>query len=147
MSEKPPVLGRSQAIVPRSIGGHAALSIASPAGCEMTTVPSAARRGHQKRARPGWHYVYFLLAGFNLITVALGFYLGRETTLVFTRSIAVNQVWVDRGTKYSQLGELAQTVNAPGNDVFDTQDIAGGRQAVSSALAVFNASLNAARAH
>ncbi len=111
----------------------------------MTTVPSATNRDHEKRARPGWHYVYFLLAAFNLITVALGFYLSRETTLVFTRSIAVNQVWVERAAKYSQLGELAQAVNAPGNDVFDDHDIAGGRQAVSNALAVFNASLNAAR--
>ncbi|MFM9888018.1 MAG: response regulator [Burkholderiales bacterium] len=111
----------------------------------MTTVPSATSRGHRKQGRPGWHYVYFLLAGFDLIAVALGLYLSHATALVYTRSIAVNQIWVERATQYSQLGALAQAVNAPGNDVFDTRDIAGGRQAVSSALAVFNASLNAAR--
>ncbi|MFN0299378.1 MAG: response regulator [Burkholderiales bacterium] len=112
----------------------------------MTPAPLARSRGHRRRNRPGWHYVYFLLAGFNLMTVALGLYLSRETALVYTRSIAVNQVWVERVAKYSQLGALAQAVNAPGNDVFDSHDVLKERERLDSALAHFDAHLTNARA-
>ncbi len=110
----------------------------------MTTAPSAPSTAQPKRSRHKWHYLYFVLAAFDLMTVVLGLYLSRETTLVYERSIAVNQEWVERATTYSKLGELAQAVNAPGNDVFDSQDVAGERAKLYRALGTFEASLRLA---
>ena len=98
-----------------------------------------------RRRRSRTHYIYFLLAGFDLLTVALGLYLSHQTTQVYQRSIAENQVWVERAMNYSALGDRAQSVNAPGNDVFDSRDVATEQSKLNAALALFEASLLIAR--
>ncbi|MSQ18194.1 MAG: response regulator [Betaproteobacteria bacterium] len=85
-----------------------------------------------------------MLAAFDLMTVVLGLYLSRETTKVYERSIVVNHEWAERASTYSKLGELAQAVNAPGNDVFDSHDVSGERAKLYRALGTFEASLRLA---
>jgi len=73
--------------------------------------------------RPKWHYVYFLLAAFDLVTVSAGLYLNYRIMSIYTKSVEVNRVWAERIRAYSHLGELATDVDAPGNDVFDDRDV------------------------
>jgi methyl-accepting chemotaxis protein len=50
-------------------------------------------------------------------------YLNHTLIHIYTQSVAVNQQWADRLGYYSELNQLAGAVNAPGNDVFDSQDV------------------------
>jgi PAS domain S-box-containing protein len=77
-----------------------------------------------ERAKPPkWRYIYFLLAAFDLVTVSAGLYLNHRIMGIYLHSVEVNRVWADRIGAYSHLGELAEAVDAPGNDVFDTHDV------------------------
>lgn len=93
--------------------------------------------GAQRRGRPKWHYVYFLLAAFDLLTVSAGLYLTHEIMGIYTRSVAVNQLWTERAAEFSRLGDLASAVNAPGNDVFDTRKVASESAKMQAALVLF----------
>jgi signal transduction histidine kinase/DNA-binding response OmpR family regulator len=81
------------------------------------------RRRLGSLARPRWHRLYYLLAAFDLFTVVLSLVLNHQTRGVFARSIEVNQVWSQRLADYSELGQLAAAVDAPGNDIFDSLDL------------------------
>ena len=87
--------------------------------------------------RPRWHQLYYLLAAFDVMTVVLSLSLSHEIRGIFARSIAVNQTWGQRLADYSDLGELAQAVDAPGNDVFDTLDVEGESARAQTALRMF----------
>lgn len=90
-------------------------------------------------SRPKWHLVYFVLAAFDLITVSAGLYLNHRLMDIYTQSVAVNQQWADRLGQYSDLAQLAGAVNAPGNDVFDSLDVAGESGRMQKARSEFDA--------
>jgi PAS domain S-box-containing protein len=96
---------------------------------------SAATR---RPSRPKWHLLYYLLAAFDLCTVVLSLALNHETRGTFARSVADNQVWGQRLADYSELGQLAATVNAPGNDVFDSLNATAEAERMREALRLFN---------
>lgn len=75
------------------------------------------------RSRPKWHYLYYLLAAFDLFTVSLSLYLNQQLMSSYTHSVAVNQDWARRLQSYSELGQLAVAANAPGNDVFESGQV------------------------
>ncbi|TME39526.1 MAG: PAS domain S-box protein [Chloroflexi bacterium] len=79
--------------------------------------------GSRRSSRPKWHRLYYLLAAFDLITVVLSLGLNHQTRNTFAGSVAVNQVWSQRLADYSELGQLAGAVDAPGNDIFDSLDL------------------------
>src|ERR671932_2712840 len=92
----------------------------------MSGAPRANARtpgGLARSVRPKWHRLYYLLAAFDLFTVVLSLVLNHQTRGVFARSIEVNQVWSQRLANYSELGQLAAAVDAPGNDIFDSLDL------------------------
>jgi len=97
---------------------------------------AAAQRS--RSARPKWHRLYYLLAGFDVLTVVLSLTLSHEIRGIFARSVSVNQAWGQRLADYSDLGELAQAVDAPGNDVFDTLDVEGESAKEQAALRIFD---------
>ena len=72
---------------------------------------------------PKWHYLYFVLAALDLIAVSAGLYLSHSIMSIYVRSVEANQTWAERVFAYSNLGELAAAVNAPGNDVFDSREV------------------------
>lgn len=84
------------------------------------------------------HYVYFLLAGFDILTVCLGLLVTHSIMSTYTASVAGNATWNERLLAYSRLGELAEAVDAPGNDVFDSHDAAGEEQRLRAAAAAFD---------
>jgi signal transduction histidine kinase len=113
-----------------------------------STPPPAAPASPAKRKRaasagrpPKWHYLYFVLAALDLIAVCAGLYLSHSIMSIYERSVAANQTWAERVFAYSQLGELAAAVNAPGNDVFDSREVDLENARMQAAKAVFDARL------
>src|SRR3954470_18691897 len=94
---------------------------------------------------PKWRYVYFLLAAFDLVTVSAGLYLNHRIMGIYLQSVEVNRVWADRVSAYSHLGELAGDVDAPGNDVFDTHDVAKESARMEVAVANFDEAIRQQR--
>jgi signal transduction histidine kinase len=105
-----------------------------------------AAAGAKEPSRPRWHWLYYVLAAFDLLTVAMALILNHQTRDIFARSVEVNNVWNQRRAQYSQLGELADAVNMPGNDVFGTLDVEGERTRMRTALRTFEERMAAVRA-
>ena len=59
-----------------------------------------------------------------MLVVALGIFLNHQIIGIHDEAIRVNQVWESRLDSYLDLGTLAGEVNAPGNNVFDSRDVA-----------------------
>jgi signal transduction histidine kinase/CheY-like chemotaxis protein/HPt (histidine-containing phosphotransfer) domain-containing protein len=92
-----------------------------------------------------WHWLYFILAAFDLLTIAVSLGLNRRMLGIYTESVRVNQEWARRLTQYSALAPLASEVNAPGNDVFDSRDVPGEGTRLEGALKEFNEALRTAQ--
>jgi signal transduction histidine kinase/ActR/RegA family two-component response regulator len=60
---------------------------------------------------------------------------------MYTHSVEVNTEWAQRASAISHLGDLAQAVNAPANDVFDSKDAPAERERRDVARLAFNAHL------
>jgi signal transduction histidine kinase len=73
--------------------------------------------------RVRWHVVYYLLAAFDVLTVTASLELSRRILDIYMRSVAQNREWATHMDEYSDLQRLAAEVNAPGNDVFDSQAV------------------------
>ncbi len=109
------------------------------------TSPHAARASASLVRRPRWHLIFFLLAGFDLLTVLLGLHLSHRITGIYTESISVNQQWAERLGRYDELRRLAAAVNAPGNNVFDSRDVATESGATRDARRAFDAQFSQAQ--
>src|SRR5689334_4108265 len=96
--------------------------------------------------RTRWHYIYFVLAAFDLLTVTGSLHLSHRIMAIYAASVDTNQRWADRLARYADLGQLAAAVDAPGNDVFDTRDVDAEATRQAQALAVFERALDATRA-
>ena len=106
------------------------------------------RRGLWRRNAPRkrqWHRVYYGLVFFDVLVVALGLFLNHEIIGTHDEAIRQNQVWEQRLDQYLDLGTLAGEVNAPGNDVFDSRDVAAESLRRDEALKKFWAHLATAR--
>lgn len=99
----------------------------------------------QTRARPTWHYLYYALAAFDMVTIALCLALSHQSMTIYTHSVTINQAWAQRLQEYAELGRLAIAVNAPGNDVFDSNDIAGEAAKLQVSFQQFTKRLTASR--
>lgn len=96
-----------------------------------------------KNGAPRWHLVYFALAAFDLLTVLISLTLSHTLMTMYSQSAETNRAWSDRLSTISQLGDLAQAANAPGNDVFDNHDVPSERAKRDAASALFDARLAA----
>ena len=97
-------------------------------------------------ARQKMHRIYFALAGFDVLAVCVGLLLSHQLMEIYHVSVRDNREWAARLQAFSKLGELAQITNAPGNDVFDTQDVASERMRRDAGLSTFKAHLTTLRA-
>jgi signal transduction histidine kinase len=96
--------------------------------------------------RPRWYWLYFVLAGFDLLTISFSLYLNHRLMTIYAESVRVNQEWAVRLGRYAEIDQLAAAVNAPGNDVFDSLDVDIESQRLGEALAAFRREVAAARA-
>ncbi len=97
-----------------------------------------------RRSIPRWHLIYFLLAAFDLLTVCVSLYLNHRMMAIYNDAVVVNQHWASRLGDFDDLRQLAGAVNAPGNDVFDSRDIAGESQRMKAAHELFQTALTKA---
>ncbi len=94
-----------------------------------------------RKAMPRWRLVYLALAAFNLLTILSSMVITHNLIALHTRSVDLNNAWAQRMTDINQLGYLAEAVNAPGNNVFETRDVAGERANRAQALDLFRVRL------
>ncbi len=99
-----------------------------------------------RRPRPKWHLLYYWLAAFNLVTISASLYLTHQMRDAYEDSVRVNREWAARLKQYSELGDLAGALNAPGNDVFDTHDVTGESARLETALRRFTEAFGVGRA-
>ena len=99
---------------------------------------SLSKMSANAKSRPRWHLIYYALAAFDLVTVSGSLYLSHEIMGIYSGSVEVNQTWATRLGEITVLSELAQKANAPGNDVFDTKDVARERAIRDAAVSKFN---------
>ena len=97
------------------------------------------------RGRPAWYWLYFLLALLDVITVLVSLGLNHRLMGIYAESVAVNQQWAERLSRYADLAVAAGEVNAPGNDVFDSRDVSRESERLNKALAVFERDLKTAK--
>ena len=97
------------------------------------------------RSRPAWYWLYFLLAVLDVITVLVSLGLNHRLMEIYAESVAVNQQWAERLSRYADLASVVGEVNAPGNDVFDSRDVPKEAARLNKALAVFERDLKTAQ--
>lgn len=84
-----------------------------------------------------WFRLYYLLAGFCVLTALAALYLNHQAIKARERSVLANRQWVERLNNLSELSQLAAEVDRPGNEVFETQDPTAQRARVQQALERF----------
>ena len=92
-----------------------------------------------------WHIVYYLLAAFDVLAISGSLYLSHQVLGIFRSSVEVNQVWAEKLAGLSDIAAASGSVNAPGNDVFDSHDVAKEAARQAEALIVFRQRLEAFR--
>ncbi|MHB1219930.1 MAG: hybrid sensor histidine kinase/response regulator [Alphaproteobacteria bacterium] len=75
-----------------------------------------------KRRRPQWHHVYFLLAGATVVLILGGLYASHLLTRSFSRSIEINQWWAARHNELNELRDQVGMVRRPGSDAVLSPD-------------------------
>ncbi len=93
------------------------------------------------KSRPKWHLIYYVLAIFDIATISASLYLNHQITGNYAKSVEINQQWSQRLHQYSELGQLAGAVNAPGNNIFQSQDPESESKKFQIALALFHEKL------
>lgn len=92
----------------------------------------------QPRTTNRLHLVYFALAAFDIVTISATLSLSHRIMSAYEGAVETSRDWAARSTEIVELGELAQQTNAPGNDVFDSNDANAERERRDRALAAFN---------
>ena len=47
-------------------------------------------------SRPRWHLLYYVLAGFDLLTISISLCLNHRLAGIYAESVHVNQAWAQR---------------------------------------------------
>src|SRR5688572_23615437 len=101
----------------------------------------------RKRPRVGWHVIYYVLAAFDVLTVSASLFLSDRLFDSYSHAVEQNQEWARHVDEYAELQRRAAAVNAPGNDVFDTHDVAAESARMARARVAFAARLTQLRRH
>jgi PAS domain S-box-containing protein len=87
------------------------------------------------------HLIYFLLAGFDLLTVGLSLLVLTMVGDIYTESVRTNQQWAQRLADYRELMALASAANAPGHDLFTSRDADRESMRLEAAVRLFQQTL------
>jgi PAS domain S-box-containing protein len=82
-----------------------------------------------------WYHVHYLLAAVTLLVLAYIVILTDHIFDTYVDSLEANRQWTQRAAAYSELTELATQVNAPGNEVFPSGDVAAESKRLAAAIA------------
>jgi signal transduction histidine kinase len=80
-------------------------------------------RRRRSRSRHRWHYLYYLLATFNLLTVSYSLYLNHQLHSAYQISVENGQNWHARFVDFSELFRLANDIKAPVDEVLFSGDV------------------------
>lgn len=83
--------------------------------------------------------IYFVLAGFDLLTICIALFLNHMATTAFESGVQTSAIWSARQADVIQLSRLAKEANAPGNEVFFSRQPRQERAVFEAALVRFNA--------
>ena len=109
--------------------------------------PGTSRPEKTARPRIPWHVVYYLLAAFDVLTVSASLYLSSRLLGIYRDSVSQNQEWARHLDEYAALQQLAADANAPGNDLFESHDVARESERLARARAAFADQLVVLRRH
>ena len=84
-----------------------------------------------------WKKVYFCLAALDLIAVGLSLFVNHHLGNQYKETIQSNEFLANRLEVLENLQVLASDVNAPGNDVFDSENVSQEKTRLTLALANF----------
>ncbi len=74
------------------------------------------------RIKLRWYHAYLLLAALDLATVSGSLYLTGRLARQSAEFFRVRQEWAEIHDDFTLLGRLASEVNAPGNDIFESEN-------------------------
>lgn len=112
------------------------MSFADQALTGAASVPGQAPK-REPLQRRRLDLIYFALAGFDLLTIAFTLMLSNHIMDLYQQSVNRSAVWSARVGQVVQLAQYAQEANAPGNDVFDSQDVMRERTRRDAGLALY----------
>lgn len=81
--------------------------------------------------------LFYALALFNLASIVVTLWVTQRIMSNFQDAIAQNREWATRLSAYAELNAVAGQGNAPGNDVFDSKDVAGEARRLDAVLALY----------
>ena len=87
--------------------------------------------------RPRWDQVYFSLAGLAVLTIAVSLYLNHHIVSLSKQSVQSIAEWAEIRKTSAEVGQAAASLNAPGNDVFQSHDPAAEAARLSRAQRIF----------
>lgn len=93
------------------------------------------------RRRSRLHLVYFALAAFDILAICSTLILSHTIMTAYEGAVETSRRWAAHVSDIAVLGEFARQTNAPGNDVFESGDVAAERAKRDEALDRFNAKL------
>jgi two-component system sensor histidine kinase/response regulator len=110
----------------------------------VLTPATALVRSATPRSR--WHVAFLFLAAFNLVTALGSLYLSHQLAYIHEESVDQNRRWAERLGTFADLGPLAGAVNAAGNDVFGSRDVAQETVQKNAAVQAFGKAMQNVRA-
>src|SRR6185436_10571738 len=84
------------------------------------------------------HRGYYLLAVFEVVTVAGALYLAHQMTRMFDESLEANRAWQQRVGAYAALDESLADVRPPLDELFVSENLPEERRRFAAALATFD---------
>ena len=127
----------------RLLDANAVLAAACHAYC--LPFPASVHHGAMPtptaRSARSWKRLYFATAALILLAVALDQYLGVIVNSKFSESIQIDRDWARRYNRLAELRRLASAANAPGNDVFESQDVPAERARLKQASSAYRQSM------
>lgn len=98
-------------------------------------------QGSLSREKSRRYRTYLALAIFGLFTMGASLYVGLNIIAVYNNTLNLSQQWTERLGHLAELRELAAPVNAPGNNVFTSNNAEAEQQAMLTAYRGFEAEL------
>jgi len=125
----------------------------TPDSNNETIVPPAERpaeagpvSGRERPRYSRWYLIYFLLAAFDILTVTGSLFLHHQLAEIYSHSLEVNKRWAAQLTSYVELEVLVSEANAPGNEVFASNDAQAETMRFEQAMSGLRAKLEQVRA-
>ncbi len=92
------------------------------------------------------HHIYYVLAAFDLLAVFTGLFLSHQLMQIHTDSVDINKTLAIQLRNFTKLGEYSHLVDGPGNDIFESRDVANERLRAEAGHKTFTSHLEVTRA-